>query len=142
MKPSSVIGHPNLALEFQCRHRVLALGQKIDCQKPGGEGKLRPREDRSGRERGLMVAGMTLISPDRQQAEAVVVAGRTAKSLRPPMAKHRLPALRLGSELFLKVPKTQAFLELHPIFGHDRSVMEILINPSKYSITRKAKFYE
>ena len=61
-----VIGHPQLMLEFQRRHRVLALGQKIDRQKPGGEGKLRPCEDRSGRERSLMVTGMALIPPDRQ----------------------------------------------------------------------------
>jgi hypothetical protein len=49
--------------------------------------------------------------------------------------------LRLGSELFLKVRKTQAFLELHPIFGHDPSVIEAPINPGKYSITRKAYFH-
>ena len=140
-KPGGVIGHPHLTLEFQRRHRVLALGQKIDRQKPGGEGKLRPREDRSGRERGLMVAGMTLIPSDRQQAEAVMVASRTAKPLGPAMPEHRLPALRLGSELFLKVRETQAFLKLHPIFDHDPSLKEILINPSEYSITRKPNFH-
>ena len=118
-KPGGVVGHPYLAIEFQCRHRVLALGQKIDRQKPGGQRKLRPCEDRSGRERSLMVAGMALIHPDRQQAEPVVVARRTAKPLGPPMAKHRLPALRLGSELFLKVLETQPFLKLDPILGHD-----------------------
>ena len=115
--PGGVIGHSQLTFEFQRRHRVLALGQKIDRQKPGGEGKLRSREDRSGRERGLMVAGMALIPPDRQQAEPVVVTSRTAKPLRPAMPEHRLPALRLGSELFLKVRKTQAFLKLHPILA-------------------------
>ena len=92
--PGGVIGHSQLTFEFQRRHRVLALGQKMDRQKPGGEGKLRSREDRSGRERGLMVAGMALIPPDRQQAETVMVEGRTA------MPEHRLPALRLGSEWF------------------------------------------
>ena len=29
-KPGGVIGHPQLALEFQRRHRVLALGQEVD----------------------------------------------------------------------------------------------------------------
>ncbi|AIA31878.1 hypothetical protein [Leptospirillum ferriphilum] len=79
-----------------------------------------------------MVAGMALLPADRKQAEAIMVAGRTAKHLGPPMAKHRLPALRLSSELFLNVRKTQAFLKSHPILGHDPFVMGILINPSKY----------
>ena len=77
--PVSVIEHSQLKFEFQRRHRVLALCQKIDRQKPGGERKLRSREDRSGHERSLMVAGMALVPPDRQHAKAVMVAGRTAK---------------------------------------------------------------
>ena len=74
------------------------------------------------------MSGMALLPADRQQAEAVIVAGRTAKPLGPLMAKHCVPALRLGSELFLKVRKCQAFLKLHLIIGHDPSGMAILIN--------------
>ena len=70
-----------------------------------------------------------------------MVAGRTAKPLGPAMPEHSLPALRLGSELFIKVQETQGFLKLHPILGHDPFVMEIPINPGKYSITRKANFH-
>ena len=39
---------------------------EIDRQKPSGGGKLRPCEDRSGREQGLIVAGKALIPSDRQ----------------------------------------------------------------------------
>ena len=58
-------------------HHVKNLVRKT----PGGEGKLRSREYRSGRERGLMVAGMGLTPSDRQQAETVVVTGQTVKPL-------------------------------------------------------------
>ena len=140
-KPGGVIGHPQLALEFQRRHRVLALGQEVDRQKPSRQRQLGRREDCPAGQRGLMVTGMALIPPDRQEAEPVVIAGRTAKPLRPPMAKHGLSTLRLGPELFLKVRETQPLLKLHPILGHDPSVMEVPFDPGNYSITGKANFH-
>ena len=55
--------------------------------------------------------------------------------------KHGLSTLRLDPELFLKVLETQPLLELHPILGHDPSVMEVFFDPGNYSITGRANFH-
>ena len=72
---------------------------------------------------------MVLKPPDRQLAEPVVIASRTANPSGAADSKHVLPALRQGPEQFLKVLETQSLLKLHPILGHVPSVMEAIIDP-------------
>ena len=140
-KPGGVVGQPQLALEFQRRHRILDRGQDVDHQKPGCQRQLGRREDCPAGQRGLMVTGMALIPPARQETEPVVISGRTEKPLGPPKAKHGLSTLRLGPELFLKVLETQPLLKLHPILAHDSSVREVFVDPGNYFITEKANFH-
>ena len=139
-KPVGVVVHPQLAIELQRRHRVLARGQDVDRQKPGCQRQLGRREDCPAGQRGLMVTVMALIPPDRQVSEPVVIAGRTAKPLGPPMAKHGLSVLLLGPELFLKVLENQPLLKFHPILAHDSSVREVFVDPGNCYTTKRLTF--
>ena len=80
-------------MEFQCRNGIFALGHEIDRQKPEGEGQLGAGKDRSAGERGLMTAGIALITAVEKNAIPFSLAVGTTEALRPSPLEHGLPAL-------------------------------------------------
>lgn len=118
-EPSGVVGNSQLPREFQCADGVFALGQKGDPQEPDGQRQLGPGHDRPACEQGLAAAGVALISAVREHAELRTFADRALEPVRPAPSEESLAAVFLRSLLPVKLGKTEPFLELDPIFGHD-----------------------
>ena len=118
-QPGGIVGDPQLALQFQDRHGVLALGEKVDRQEPEGERQLGAGKERLGSQRGLVTATVALLATVAKDTEPVALAGRAPESLRPAPLEQGIPAAFLRSVLVLELGETQPFLKLDPILGHD-----------------------
>ena len=80
--PSRAIAHPDEALQFEGRHVVLGLGQKVHGLEPFGQGQFAGVEDRPCSEGNLSMAavaleGLNLAMPDD------AVAARTTDGVGP-----------------------------------------------------------
>lgn len=118
-QPGGIVGDPQLALQFQGRHGVLALGQEVDRQEPDGERQLGAGKERPGSQRGLVTATVALVATVEKDTEPVALAGRAPESLRPAPLEQGFPAAFLRSVLVLEFGETEPFLKLDPILGHD-----------------------
>ena len=118
-QPRGVVGDPQLALQFQGRHGVLALGQEIDLQEPDGERQLGAGEEGAGSQRGLVPTVVALVATVEKDTEPVALAGRAPESLRSAPQEQGMPALFLRSVPTVEFGETEPFLKLDPILGHD-----------------------
>ena len=112
-----------MALEFQGRDTVLLLRQQEHRQEPGRQGQLGAREQRAGRQRGLVAARVALQQPTALVSDRAVRRGaatRAGKAVGPARRRHRSGALLLGAEAALELWHRQAGLKLDSVHRHQR----------------------
>ena len=100
--PGGVVADAELPGQLQRRETILALGQQIDGQEPGGERQMRGMEDGAGGERGLMMTAMALVKPTRELAAGGVATVGAHEPLGPAMLEEGCLALRFRAVLLEK----------------------------------------
>lgn len=119
--PGRVVANAELALEFQCRHAALGLGQQIDGEKPGRQRQLGVGEEGAAGHRGLAMAVVALVESAITDFTVLgMTAFRACEPIRPTPTEQCLSALLLGAELREKLGQADAFPKLNLILGHVR----------------------
>jgi len=118
-QPGGVVGHTKVPGQGHRRNPGLALCEQKNRQKPVGQGQFGVLEQRSGRQRRLMMAAMALNQRASLQLTAgIVPAFRAAKTLGPAQLEQRCPAGGFGAIFFEEFRQAQTFLKLNRISGH------------------------
>ena len=118
-QPGGLVGHPEVTRQRQRRESGLALREQENRQKPSGQRQFGLLEQRSRRQRGLVMAAMALKHLSRLQfAEGGIATLRAAEALRPTQLEQRLAAGVFRSVFFEKLRQTEPFLKLNRIPSH------------------------
>lgn len=118
--PGGVVLDAEVTRELHRRQALLALREQKDGEKPLGQREFRAMEDGPGGQRGLVVAFVALIYLATVQCAARRVATvRTHKALWPTQPVECLLASLLTAVLIEEGLKTETFLELDRVLGHD-----------------------
>lgn len=117
--PGRVVSDAEFPGQLQRRDAAIALGEQIDRQEPGVQRQVSTMEDRTGSQRGLMMAAMALVEPTRKLAGGRVVAVRADEASWSTMLEESRSALRFRAVLLEKRRQRQAGLELDRITCHD-----------------------
>ena len=135
-QPGSAVTHPQLALQFEPGDVVFRLAHQVHGLEPAHQRQFRGMENRTGFQRRLVVAAMTLIGLAAVGVHDTVVrtgAVLATVALWPAGLLQRLLAALLRTILFQKLRKTQPGLELDSIHRHGiaplKSTMEIVCGP-------------
>jgi len=100
--PGRVVADAELPGQLQRREAILALGQQVDGQEPGGQRQVGGMEDGAGGERGLMMTAMTLVDAPRESAGGGVTTVGADEPSGPTMLVESRPALFLCAVLVEK----------------------------------------
>ncbi|MGK0172371.1 MAG: hypothetical protein ACI9W2_004106 [Gammaproteobacteria bacterium] len=115
----AVAGQSEFARELQRPDAVFGLGQQTHCEEPHRERQLRILEQRTGDERGSMVAPRAFAQCPRVQcAQPRVVTLRANEPVGPTRSMECFGALLFSAVLSQKLPKTVSVLKLDRIAGH------------------------
>ena len=116
--PGGLVVDPKLALQFQGRDGVLALGEQVHGLEPDREGELRALEDGPGGRAGLLPAVLALEQATGQAAVAGGPALGAHEAMRPAGLADGLDAQFLGAVASHELPEREALLKLDVVPRH------------------------
>lgn len=119
--PSRAITNSQLAFERQGGEIVLGLADQVDGKEPGGERELGAMKERSGHQRGLLIANPTLKSlPGADmQYHSDACSGNGNTDIRPDNVFSQGPLCTvLPYRTDSEIPKGNSRLKLNAIHGH------------------------
>ncbi len=120
-QPVRRVAHADVTLEFESRQPALCLADPIDRQAPLCQRQLGVAEQRASGQRGLPMAGVTLVQGAaiaNDDAVLPAIATRAGEAIRPARASHCVGARRFGAEALQELGQRHALLELDLVVSH------------------------
>jgi len=137
--PGRLVMDPKLALQFQGRDGVLALGEQVHGLEPDREGELRALKDGSGGRTGLLPAVLALEQATGQAAMASGPALGALEPIGPAGLADGLDALLLGAIACHELPEGEALLKLDVVPRHIAFSTEIIGSGGGHSLSYPKK---